>query len=79
MIDHDQRFHALELKSGKTINTHFFKNLNYLRTLAGDEMMDQFLVYGGRQSQQRSQGNIVAWCDLQTIPLSPSKTSHLAG
>ena len=69
VIDQHQGFHALELKSGKTINTHFFKNLDYLRTLAGDDMMDQLLVYGGRQSQQRSQGTIVSWSDLQQIPL----------
>ena len=65
VIEHQQQFHALEIKSGKTVNTHFFNNLDYLRSLAGDDMLQQCLVYGGRQSQKRSQGHIVSWQELE--------------
>ena len=46
---------AIELKAGETINADFFKGLNYFSAISGQNV-ENLLVYGGNQTQIRSNG-----------------------
>jgi len=59
---------AVEIKSGKTISTSYFENLNYWRSLAAIPENQEFVVYGGEQSIQISAGTLISWKDLGRIP-----------
>ncbi len=60
VIDDAGKLLPIEIKSGKTINSDYFKNLIYWNKLSG---ADQGLViYGGDQNQKRSNGmQVLSW------------------
>lgn len=58
IADEAGRLLPVEIKSGKTINTEFFKNLTYWRALSGEKKA--CLLYAGEQHQKRSDGTEVA-------------------
>lgn len=50
----------VEIKSGKTINSEFFKGLKYWEKLSG--IPNGYLIYGGESSQNRSSGaTVLPW------------------
>lgn len=51
----------IEIKSGRTISTDYFKNLNYWNNLAKNSSKNSFVVYGNNTNQQRSSGTVVSW------------------
>lgn len=54
LLMHDGlKLHAVEIKSGKTINSEFFKGLSYFKKIVPDAHLH--LVYGGDEYQQRSE------------------------
>jgi len=53
--------HALEIKAGATINSDYFKGLAHFRKSFPDRWIDGTVVYGGDESQQRSDWQVVAW------------------
>ncbi len=57
----------IEIKSGQTIATDFFKGLNKWNTLADKDPANSFLVYGGDQNQTRSSGTVLGWQSLDEI------------
>jgi len=59
---------AVEIKSGKTISTSYFENLNYWRSLAALPENQEYVVYGGDQSMQTSAGTLISWKNLDRIP-----------
>lgn len=56
---------AVEIKSGKTIQTDFFKGLRYISGLVPEAGLH--LVYGGDQSQRRTAGWVHSMGDLGEI------------
>lgn len=54
IIDDGGSLLPIEIKSGKTINSEFFKNIDYWTNLSG--VKKSVLLYGGEQSQKRSNG-----------------------
>lgn len=52
--------HAIEIKSGQTVNRDFFKNLDRFAKLAGN-VASSTLVYGGTSKQNRTQHSVVPW------------------
>ena len=60
---------AIEIKSGQTIASDFFKGLDYFAELhkAGKERLKKFLVYGGDQEQKRSSAHVIPWNRLDEI------------
>lgn len=62
------RVTAVEIKSGKTISTSYFENLNYWRSLAALPENQEYVVYGGEQSMQTSAGTLISWKNLNRIP-----------
>ncbi len=62
----------VEVKSGSTINPSFFKNLKkfmreYSDSQKGDDIqIHSHLVYGGKESQKRSNIQVIGWRKLST-------------
>lgn len=56
LIENGSDLHALEIKSGKTINTNFFKTLDYFKMIKEDTQLH--LVYGGAENQERTKYKI---------------------
>ncbi len=52
---------AFEIKASKTINTDFFKELDYFGKLAGNKLKQKYLVYADDINQKRTNYQILAW------------------
>jgi uncharacterized protein len=61
VIDESTHLKALEVKSGTTINSDFFKGLTYFRELSKESNKELFLIYGGSENYQRKEGKVVSW------------------
>ena len=60
LIDEGLDLIPVEIKSGKTINSDYFKNLKYWMKLSGQKR--GMVLYGGDQSQSRSDGvKVLNW------------------
>ncbi len=59
IIDAHNAMIPIEIKSGKTVNADWFKNLKYWQNLS--KVKRAFLLYGGDQAQNRSNGTIQNW------------------
>ncbi|MFH2137666.1 MAG: ATP-binding protein [Candidatus Omnitrophota bacterium] len=60
LIDCGTKVIPLEIKSGKTINTDFFKGLNYYYKL-NPKSKTGYLVYGGKDNQSRSDTKVISY------------------
>lgn len=61
VLDRGSELVPIEIKSGKTISSDFFKNLNYWHSLKGNEQEKSVLIYGGDQSYRRSGVDVFPW------------------
>ena len=52
---------AIEMKSGKTINSSFFKNLDQFAQLAGPDIDRLYLLYGGDRKHKRHNIEVLPW------------------
>ncbi len=59
IIDAHNVMIPIEIKSGKTVNADWFKNLKYWQNLS--KVKRAFLLYGGNQAQKRSNATIQNW------------------
>ncbi len=50
----DGRLNAYEIKSSKTFNQNFFKNLLYLHSILGDRIANSAVIYDGDQENDRA-------------------------
>jgi predicted AAA+ superfamily ATPase len=61
----------VEIKSAQTPSgKQFVAFERFAATLAGADarpIADRIVVYGGAESQRRSQGRLLSWCDLDTV------------
>ena len=63
VIDEVNELIPVEIKSGKTVHSDFFKNLMYWMKLS--ETAKGFILYGGDQDQSRSNGiTVTSWRNL---------------
>jgi predicted AAA+ superfamily ATPase len=67
LLVNGEKVTAVEIKSGKTISTSYFENLNYWRSLAALPENLEYVVYGGEQSFQTSAGTLISWKNLDRI------------
>ncbi|MCI4443566.1 MAG: ATP-binding protein [Lentimicrobium sp.] len=66
VADYEGKLTPIEIKSGKTINTDFFKHLKYWNNLSEND--NSLIIYSGNQEQQRSDGTIVTnWHNINGI------------
>lgn len=67
IVDQGAKLIPIEIKSGQTIASDFFKNLKKWQALAGDQGGQALLIYGGDQNQQRTHAKVLSWRALDTI------------
>jgi len=71
LIDRGEYLHAIEVKSGATASSDFFKQFRDLPAKLRNTRLPQdirnHVIYGGLDSQQRSQGRLVSWQDVTGI------------
>lgn len=53
LLDQGTQVLPIEIKSGETINSDFFKGINYWRKLVNQDACQAALIYGGQDVQQR--------------------------
>jgi predicted AAA+ superfamily ATPase len=68
IIERAGKLQPVEIKSGQTLTSDFFKGLNRWKTLAGKEACDPALVYGGNEKQERTGVRVLGWQHLGTLP-----------
>ena len=61
LVERAGQLEIIEMKAGKTINTDYFKGLNYFKEVAGELISQSYLVYGGDQNQKRTEGLVRSW------------------
>ena len=54
----------IEIKSSETIGTDWLKTINYWTNLTGQSLNRGKIIYGGDQTQIRSNGMIQGWASL---------------
>ena len=57
----------IEIKSGKTINSEMFKNIEYWKKISGKSSKDSYLIYAGDNNQRRNGINILPWKDSNIL------------
>jgi predicted AAA+ superfamily ATPase len=65
LIDEGSAIKSVEIKSATTINSNFFKGLNFYKSL--NVASKPYLIYGGSSGMQRKEAQIVAWNDTKQI------------
>jgi len=65
LIEDSNLIKSVEIKSSTTVHQDFFKGLNFYKKL--NECSEQYLVYGGNDSVQRKEAQIVAWNNTKNI------------
>jgi hypothetical protein len=63
LAEHGGRFHALEVKSGKTIAGDYLAGLAHFSRIAGN--VTAMLVYAGDEGQRRSHATIFGWREIE--------------
>jgi len=61
IIDQGIRLVPVEIKSGQTIATDYFRGLLYWSNIAQTDSADGYIVYGGEFEQTRSAGHVMSW------------------
>jgi len=60
----------IEIKSAETLNSDFFSNLSKWNAMTGNDPTNSYIVYGGKQRQERAQGIAIGWNKLIDLPLT---------
>jgi predicted AAA+ superfamily ATPase len=69
LIEDGARIKAIEIKAGKTFNSAFVKNLRAFAAVAGTDQTDLYVVYGGPESQNRTDFRLVPWDETGEVLL----------
>ncbi|RKX84237.1 MAG: AAA family ATPase [Spirochaetes bacterium] len=67
IIDKPPKLIPIEIKSGETIGSDFFKGLIKYQSLSGITPKECFLIYSGNKSGKRKHANILSWNHLEKI------------
>jgi uncharacterized protein len=58
----------IEIKSGQTINSDWLKGLKYWQTLTKQTSGNSYVIYGGEDAQNRSDGFVIkGWKSISTL------------
>ena len=60
-------FHAIEVKSGETIASDFFKGLDFWRAKLPRQSITPWLIHGGTTRQDREKATVLPWDDLNPL------------
>ena len=61
LIDQGIDLIPVEIKSGKTVTTDFFKGLNYWKKISKLPDSETYLIYGGEMDQKRKNTDVYGW------------------
>jgi len=64
IIERARRIIGVEIKAGQTIQNEFFKGLDFLKHLAGKDMLGRAVVYGGRSEFSREDVSIYSYLNV---------------
>jgi predicted AAA+ superfamily ATPase len=67
IIEHGSQLIPIEIKSGQSVNTDFFKGLEFYQALAGKDAQEAYIVYGGKETQKRSKGTVLSWTAMDNL------------
>lgn len=65
LLEEGQDLYAVEIKSGETINSDFFRGLKYFQEVSGINADRSFLVHGGSANQNRKYGRVLGWRNIR--------------
>jgi predicted AAA+ superfamily ATPase len=57
----------IEIKSGRTVSSDYFKGTDYFLKLAGNLASKPYIVYGGTENQQRTTADVISWNRLEKL------------
>ncbi|KKP81016.1 MAG: hypothetical protein UR82_C0074G0001, partial [Candidatus Moranbacteria bacterium GW2011_GWF1_35_5] len=61
IIEQGEKLFPIEVKSGKTINSDYFKNIAYWLKLAKNKAKKGSIIYAGTENQIRTEFEIYGW------------------
>ncbi len=67
LFEQKNKLHPIEIKSGETILSTMFKNMNKWKELSGDQGGELRLIYGGDKQQQRTEIDILPWFSVDEV------------
>jgi uncharacterized protein len=68
LIDEGLQQIPIEIKSGQTINSDWLKGLKYWQTLTKQTSGNSYVIYGGDETQNRSDGFVIkGWKSISTL------------
>lgn len=65
----------LEIKSGKTIFTDYFKTIKMWQKVTGNSNPNAYLVYGGSENQSWPDGTVLSWKTIGSLVKELSKSN----
>ena len=69
ILDHGSTLTPIEIKSGETIHSDFFSGLIKWNALAQNNPTNSYVIYGGNERQERSNGTILGWNQTHLLPI----------
>lgn len=67
IIDMGSHLIPIEIKSGRTFNSTFFKNISWFQGIANIPVKNSYVIYGGDQNWEMEYGKLISWNDLDQI------------
>ena len=75
LIDAGGTVYPLEIKSSKSMHSHFFKNLDFFNKISDNDPKFSTIIYAGSEDQKRSKGQIKGWKAVASDWLSAASGS----
>lgn len=69
LIEHGTTLVPIEIKSGETISSDYFSSLVKWNQLSENDPSNSYVVYGGKEKQLRTQGVVLGWNQLKSLPI----------
>lgn len=67
LVEDGQRLVPIEIKSGKTVVDDYFRDIRYWDKLSNNQHPDAYVVYGGAQTQRRSDVTVLGWQESMNV------------
>jgi predicted AAA+ superfamily ATPase len=71
LIEQPEGMDVVEIKSGATISTDFFKNLecfsDRVKNTDKKHSLQKYVIYGGDNTQKRSKAQVLSWRDIHQL------------
>ena len=61
MLENLNRFNLVEIKSSRTLNNEFLKNLNYWDNVIKNDKKNKFIIYTGEEDKVWSGVTTLGW------------------